>query len=198
MMVIWIDKCHNSKCPLLFYCWTWHDTYGMGYLFYQWRSAVPAVSLPTFLWLLSLITGKAVQETEKVLTLCKHCSATAIMSLCYQHSFGCKSKPAPWKVLWRKLYSSQNQDPSQKKKQQQNQNQPNKQNPNKTRVKSAEFWDVYPTETVWKISSVFIRRPGVCCSFVRDFQWEFYTEHKWLLHEYFIVRGTHEMNLICT
>ena len=47
----------------------------MGHPFGQLRSAVPAVSPPTFLCTHSLLAGRAVWEAENVLTLCKHSSA---------------------------------------------------------------------------------------------------------------------------
>jgi len=61
--------------------------YGMEYLFGQFGSAVLAVSPPNFLTTPSLFTKGAEREKEKVLTLCKHCSATARTLLCYQCCF---------------------------------------------------------------------------------------------------------------
>ena len=40
----------------------------------------------------SLLAVEAEQETEKALMLCKHCSAIATMSACYQSCFGHQGK----------------------------------------------------------------------------------------------------------
>ena len=58
-------------------------SYGLEYPFGQLGSAVPAVSPPSFLCTPSLLTGRAVWEAEKALTLCKHCSAVTKTSLYY-------------------------------------------------------------------------------------------------------------------
>lgn len=44
-----------------------------------------AVPLPSFLHTLSPVAGGAEQEKEKVLALCKHCSAAAKKLMCCQH-----------------------------------------------------------------------------------------------------------------
>lgn len=53
-------------------------TYGMGYHFCQFWPATLSVSPPSFLFILSLVTGGAawLWETEGYLMLCKHCSGT--------------------------------------------------------------------------------------------------------------------------
>ena len=59
-------------------------SYGREYPFGQLGSAVPTVSPPNFLCTSNLLTGRAVWEAEKALTLCKHCSAITKTSLYYQ------------------------------------------------------------------------------------------------------------------
>lgn len=60
-------------------------SYGLGYLFGQLASAVPAVFPPKFLLPRSLLAVGAVWETEAALMLCKYYSAIAKILLCYQH-----------------------------------------------------------------------------------------------------------------
>jgi len=98
VMITWEDKRHHSKSlpflllsPPLLYMLSM-TPYGMEYPFGQLGSAVLAVSPPSFLCTSSLLTGRVVQEAEKPLTLCKHCSAITKTSLYYQHCFQHKSK----------------------------------------------------------------------------------------------------------
>ena len=81
-------------------------SYGMEYPFGQLGSAVPAASPPSFLCTPSLLAGGVVRETEKALTLCKHCSAITKTSLCYQHCFRHKCKTySPLLVTMKKINS---------------------------------------------------------------------------------------------
>lgn len=81
-------------------------SYVIEYSFSSSRSAILAVSPPSFLCTPSLFSGS---RAEKSLTLCKHHSATTNTSVCYQHYLHHKSK-IPYQQLWRKTTSSQNKD----------------------------------------------------------------------------------------
>jgi len=58
---------------------------GTGRAFGQSGSAVPLLSPPSPLCPPQLLAGRAAQEAETTLALCKHCSATTKTSVCYQH-----------------------------------------------------------------------------------------------------------------
>lgn len=70
---------------------TLHD---MEYPFGQFGAAVVAMSPPSLLSVLSLLSGAGGMQSEEeaLMLLCKHCSATAKTLVCYQHCFSCKSQ----------------------------------------------------------------------------------------------------------
>lgn len=78
---------------------------GMEYLLGHFGSALLAAS-PSTSYLLGE-EGRLCEKPNKVLMLCKHCSAIAKTLVRYQHCFSHKSKTAPREQLWRKLTPSQ-------------------------------------------------------------------------------------------
>lgn len=67
-------------------------SYGVGDCFVHLGSAVLAVSLPSFLPILTLLSGVSVWEAEKASTLSKHGLAKTKTLVGYQRCFGHKSK----------------------------------------------------------------------------------------------------------
>lgn len=92
--VTWEDKCHHSE--YLPFVLPTPDTlsmtqYSVEYAFGHLKSDVVALSSPSFLCIPSVLPAEAVWGTEKVLALCKHCSAITEVFLCYQQCFQLKS-----------------------------------------------------------------------------------------------------------
>lgn len=84
VLVTWEEK-HRTFLPSFFSQLYMLSTtsYGLEYPCGQLGSAVSAVSPPSSFGIPSQLPVGAARETEKALTMCKHCSATAKTSLCY-------------------------------------------------------------------------------------------------------------------
>jgi len=79
-------------------------SYGTEYPPGQLRSAVLAVTAPSLLPTPSLLTGRAKQDTETALTLCKHCSAIPKTLVCYSVSVTNQKHHTTWAAM-KKIYS---------------------------------------------------------------------------------------------
>jgi len=93
VMITWEDKHYKPKCPLFLLLppafSAERDAMGMEHPSDQlpWSCPFPASHAPPAYYLLGGRSG----EKEKVLTLCKLCSAAGETSLCYQHWFSPES-----------------------------------------------------------------------------------------------------------
>lgn len=82
-----------------------HDVIWQGIPLWLVRSSASLCPLPAYCTLPSLFTRGAERETEKALTLCKHCSATPKIWACYQHCFSHKPKHSPIAAAMKKTNS---------------------------------------------------------------------------------------------
>lgn len=94
--VTWEDKCHHwisSLRPSSHRRDTLSMTqYSMECAFGHLKTAVLALSSPSFLCILSVLPAEPVWGTERALAPCKHCSAVNETFLCYQQCFQPKSQ----------------------------------------------------------------------------------------------------------